>query len=141
MDIPNEKIAENVQRIEENGFINYFGMQRFGSYSVRTHQIGRRILEHDWKEVVKLILQQHVDYDPDQKRRKEKIVELVFGEEAESLSHFDLKNNIQEAIESLDRKDRLEKTVLQAMKKSPRDYSAAFGAISKGTRFIYIHAY
>ena len=27
------------------------------------------------------------------------------------------------------------------MKKSPRDYSAAFGAISKGTRFIYIHAY
>ena len=98
-------------------------------------------MEHDWKEVVKLILQQHVDYDPDQKKRKEKIVELVFGEEAESLSHFDLKNNIQEAIESLDRKDRLERTVLQAMKKSPRDYSAAFGAISKGTRFIYIHAY
>lgn len=36
-DIPNETIAENVKRIQENGFINYFGMQRFGSYSVRTH--------------------------------------------------------------------------------------------------------
>jgi tRNA(Glu) U13 pseudouridine synthase TruD len=66
---------------------------------------------------------------------------LVFGEKAESMSFHDLKENIEEAIESLDRRDRLEKTVLQTLKKHPRDYSSAFASISKGTRFIYVHAY
>jgi tRNA pseudouridine13 synthase len=46
--ISNESISKNVKNIEKLGFINYFGMQRFGSYSVRTHQIGKEILNHNW---------------------------------------------------------------------------------------------
>ena len=45
-------------------------MQRFGSYSVRTHELGKEILNQNWKEVVRMILSQHVDYDEDQKLRK-----------------------------------------------------------------------
>lgn len=41
----------------------------------------------------------------------------------------------------LDRRDRLEKTVLISLKNSPNDYYNAFTSISKNTRFIYIHAY
>jgi TruD family tRNA pseudouridine synthase len=109
---PDEVIIKNMEQVQKNGFINYFGMQRFGSYSVRTHQLGLHILNHNWKQLIKLILQQHVDYDSDEKERKQKIVNLVFGEEAESMSHTELKERIKEAMECLDKKDRLEKTIL-----------------------------
>jgi tRNA(Glu) U13 pseudouridine synthase TruD len=49
--------------------------------------------------------------------------------------------NIEKAITLLDRKDRLEKTVLMSLKGSPNGYYNAFVSISRNTRFIYIHAY
>ena len=66
-DIPDSTIAQNIKNVETHGFINYFGMQRFGSYSVRTHEIGKEILNQKWKEVCRLILAQYAEYIPDQK--------------------------------------------------------------------------
>jgi len=40
----------------KGGFINYFGLQRFGSYSVGTHEIGRVLLKGDFKAAVDLIM-------------------------------------------------------------------------------------
>jgi len=34
----------DVENLKANGFINYFGMQRFGTYNVRTHEIGKENL-------------------------------------------------------------------------------------------------
>jgi len=52
-----------------------------------------------------------------------------------------MKENIEEAMDLLDRRDRLEKTVLQSLRGSPNGYYNAFVSISKNTRYIYIHAY
>jgi len=65
INIVDELIAANVKSVEKNGFVNYFGMQRFGTYSVRTHIMGKTILNQDWKEVIRLILIQHADYEPE----------------------------------------------------------------------------
>lgn len=51
-DVSDEKIAQNVENLKQNGFINYFGMQRFGTYNVRTHEIGREALKQNWIKVV-----------------------------------------------------------------------------------------
>ena len=50
-------------------------------------------------------------------------------------------DRIGEAIAMLDRRDRLERTVLFALKSNPNDFYNAFASISRNTRFIYIHAY
>ena len=34
------KIEERLESVKVNGFINYFGLQRFGTTSVPTHEIG-----------------------------------------------------------------------------------------------------
>jgi len=115
-------------------------MQRFGSYSIRTHQVGKEILNHNWKEVIRLILIQHADYLPHEKARKQRIVDLVFDEKADGHPH-EMQDNIEEAMEILDRRDRLERTVLQSLRGSPNGYYNAFVSISKHTRYIYIHAY
>ncbi len=42
--------------LRNNGFINYFGMQRFGTFSVSTHLVGKEILNGHWKNAAELIL-------------------------------------------------------------------------------------
>lgn len=62
---------------------------------------------------------------------------LVFPEEGEEASIA----GVEEALSLLDRRDRLEQTVLVSLKANRKDYQNAFASISKNTRFIYIHAY
>ena len=52
-----------------------------------------------------------------------------------------MRENIQTALDMLDKRDRLERTVLMTLRNSPNDYYNAFASISRNTRFIYIHAY
>jgi tRNA pseudouridine13 synthase len=49
-------IQNNMKRVQEQGFINYFGMQRFGTGNVPSHHVGRAVLQGDWKLAVELIL-------------------------------------------------------------------------------------
>jgi hypothetical protein len=35
----------------DNAFVNYFGLQRFGSSSVPTFDLGKTMLKHAWDEV------------------------------------------------------------------------------------------
>lgn len=47
-----ENITDILKKFEENGFINYYGTQRFGNHaSVPTHQIGLFLLQGDFKTV------------------------------------------------------------------------------------------
>ncbi|KAL1435854.1 hypothetical protein MTO96_010627 [Rhipicephalus appendiculatus] len=48
---------EAMQSLSENGFLNYYGTQRFGTTSVATHQIGRALLKGCYEEAVDLVLQ------------------------------------------------------------------------------------
>jgi len=47
-----EQIEEAMTNLKEKGFINYYGLQRFGSSSsVPTPEVGRALLLGQWKEV------------------------------------------------------------------------------------------
>lgn len=56
-----EVIEDAMNYVKENGFVNYFGLQRFGSRSVYTHEIGRAILQGNWGKAVELILSYRYD--------------------------------------------------------------------------------
>lgn len=105
-------------------------MQRFGSYNIHTHTIGRECLLQNWKKVIELLLGQHPEIDLGQVERKKQLLKLVFED-------FD----IEGALDMLDRRDRLEKAVLVLLKRQPTGYYNAFQNISRNTRFIYVHAY
>lgn len=105
-------------------------MQRFGTYNIKTYVIGKEVLKKNWIKVCHLILVQHADTDESMAERKEKIIDLVFE-----------KFNIDEALTLLDRRDRLEKSLLCVLRTQPNSYYNAFNNISRGTRFIYVHAY
>jgi tRNA pseudouridine13 synthase len=45
-----------LESLSKEGFLNYFGMQRFGTSSVFTHTIGRAIMKKNYQEASDLIL-------------------------------------------------------------------------------------
>ncbi|KAJ3109118.1 hypothetical protein HDU96_007328 [Phlyctochytrium bullatum] len=49
-------IEKRMKSLEENGFINYYGMQRFGTRAVSTHVVGIAMLASRWDVAVELIL-------------------------------------------------------------------------------------
>lgn len=54
---PDENIKESIEAIKTNGFINYFGLQRFGNcMTVPTFEVGKAMLKKNWKETCELIL-------------------------------------------------------------------------------------
>lgn len=56
-EISDDEIHRAVESWAQRGFINYFGLQRFGTKSIATHEIGRAILQRDHQRAVDLILQ------------------------------------------------------------------------------------
>lgn len=53
----NELIEESLNSFKNNGFINYYGLQRFGNCaSVPTYAVGKALLTGKWNEAVELIM-------------------------------------------------------------------------------------
>lgn len=52
-----ENINETLRLFKENGFVNYFGLQRFGNNPLAaTHDVGRLLIQDNWRAAVQLIL-------------------------------------------------------------------------------------
>jgi len=61
----------DIEMTRNNGFVNYYGMQRFGTRSIPTHEVGKAIIKEDWAGAVKLILSQYDTSKPGDKQLRE----------------------------------------------------------------------
>jgi tRNA pseudouridine13 synthase len=51
------ELMRNIESLRQSGFINYFGLQRFGVNSrVKTYEIGRELVRQNWEEAYKSII-------------------------------------------------------------------------------------
>ena len=51
-----EALCEAVAELRRCGFVNYFGMQRFGAGCVRTHVVGEALIKGEFARAVALLL-------------------------------------------------------------------------------------
>ncbi|XP_017340430.1 pseudouridylate synthase 7 homolog isoform X1 [Ictalurus punctatus] len=123
-----EQVERAMTSLRDTGFINYYGMQRFGTTAVPTHQVGRAILQNNWPEVMDLILKPRPGaekgylvkcreewaqtQDPDAALKKLPVKRCVEGQLLRGLSKYGKKNII-----------------------------TAFGMIPRNNRLMYIHSY
>jgi tRNA pseudouridine13 synthase len=49
-------IHDSMSSLRSNGFLNYYGMQRFGTAPIPTHLIGLALLRSEWELAVDLIM-------------------------------------------------------------------------------------
>ncbi|XP_040268560.1 pseudouridylate synthase 7 homolog [Bufo bufo] len=123
-----EQVEQAMSSLSDIGFINYYGMQRFGTTAVPTYQVGRAILQSNWNEMIDLILKPRPGAekgylvecrevwaktkDPDAALRKLPVKRCVEGQLLRGLSKYGLKNIV-----------------------------TAFGIIPRNNRLMYIHSY
>ncbi|WCJ43912.1 hypothetical protein M5689_024619 [Euphorbia peplus] len=121
-----DTIKGSAESLGKQGFINYFGLQRFGSGSIPTHLIGAALLRGEWKIAVNLIL------DPREGERD--AVKKVREYYIES-------NDIDGTLRQLPRYLVAERSILQCLKKCPGNYLQALKAIPRTLRMMYVHSY
>ncbi|CAI0384143.1 unnamed protein product [Linum tenue] len=133
-----ETIKASAESLGLHGFINYFGLQRFGSGSVATHLVGAALLRGEWKTAVSLIL------DP-----REGDILLPFSQNLSIQrdavrmvrEYYKESNDIDGTLRQLPRYMVAERAILQCLKKAPGNYSQAMKAIPRTLRMMYVHSY
>lgn len=51
-----DAVAAAAEGLAASGFINYFGLQRFGSTDVPTHRVGAALTKGEWSEAIRCIM-------------------------------------------------------------------------------------
>ncbi|KDP23645.1 hypothetical protein JCGZ_23478 [Jatropha curcas] len=121
-----DTIKRSADSLGRNGFINYFGLQRFGSGSVPTHLIGAALFRGEWKNVVSMIL------DPREGER-----DAV----RKAREYYKETGDIEGTLRQLPRYLIAERAILQCLKKCPGNYSQALKSIPRTLRMMYVHSY
>ncbi|KAH6915349.1 pseudouridine synthase [Coprinopsis sp. MPI-PUGE-AT-0042] len=122
-------LDEAMTTIKTKGFINYYGMQRFGTASVPTHAIGLALLKSDWNRAISLVLQKRHGEHPDV---------------AAARDAWLVDRDVDKALSLLPRRVVAERCILESFKKMKGDTRNAMGALStipRNLRLMYIHAY
>ncbi|KAJ2874986.1 multisubstrate pseudouridine synthase 7, partial [Coemansia asiatica] len=123
-----ESLAPVLAGLRDTGFINYYGMQRFGTQSISSHTVGLAVLKADWQLVVDLILRPRPGDSKDVARAR-----ALWAE-----------GDFTGALRAMPPKAALaERSVLQtfASAGSKANAMAAFNAIPRNLRLMYVHAY
>lgn len=112
---------------KEHGFINYYGMQRFGTGHIRTHTVGIELLKDNHEAAVRLILH------PGDAARP--------GHDA--LKAYRDTGDVQTALNLLPRYGMsIEHTLLMGLKKhGVKDFHNAFMMLPRNMRMLYVHAH
>lgn len=121
-----ETIKQSAESLGKDGFINYFGLQRFGSGSVPTHHVGAALLKGEWKDAVDMIL------DPRETERH------VVNDARE---YYKETGDIDGTLRQLPRYLVAERAILQCLKKCPGNYLQALKGIPRTLRMMYVHSY
>ncbi|KAI9587390.1 pseudouridylate synthase 7 homolog isoform X1 [Glossina fuscipes] len=121
-------IENALKNIKDKGFINYFGLQRFGNCaSVPTFEVGVALLKSDYKLACELIL-------------KPRENDLPF---LKSIRETWWKNRDSKAASSMFRNDKLiEKKLLDGLAQyGENDYSSALRKLPRNMLLLYPHAF
>jgi len=139
-----------VASFKTGGYINYYGLQRFGSFATSTDAIGVKLLQSDLKGAIDLIL----DYSPAalaaaQDTSSEELISHDDKARAEALHIWRTTSDASAALAILPRKFAAESNIIKHLGFTDRkgqlirrtDYQGALQAVPRNLRLMYVHAY
>ncbi|KAF4417440.1 hypothetical protein F53441_14517 [Fusarium austroafricanum] len=146
-----EKLRKNVDsalsHMNEHGWINYFGHQRFGTHEVGTHQVGQLILGDRYEEAVKSLLRYNdkiaqkaeAGEIPDEPSKRDEYLRN------QACMLFLTNKDVDRAIKIMPRRFSAENSIFRHLNRqgaqSRRDFIGSLVHITRGLRSMYLHAY
>ncbi|KAK0085544.1 hypothetical protein PV325_004948 [Microctonus aethiopoides] len=124
----NDEIERAMTSLRDNGFINYYGLQRFGSVAaIPTYEIGKVLLQGKWNEAIDLILKPRSGEPRDMTEARE-----IYAKTKDAGA----------ALKRMYRMDKIEAKLLKGIQMSgPTNPQGALDSIPRNTRLMYIHSY
>ena len=123
-----ETVSVAMDSLQHNGFVNYFGTQRFGTTSVPTHHVGIALLRNNYRKAIDLILMPKPGDTQD--------AETVKARQA-----WAERGNASECLKLFPPRMVLERQLLQGLVANSKDLRAAFDGIPRMMRIMYVHSY
>ncbi|KAI0114843.1 pseudouridine synthase [Daldinia grandis] len=141
LEVADTTIKSALEQVTRNGFINYYGTQRFGTHQIGTQEIGMKILNRDFEGAIQALL----SFDPALLDISDpSSVESMRREDtyrARACSVFSETGKSQDALKCLPRRCHVESALMRHLDKQPKDFLGALLSISRGMRTMYVHAY
>jgi tRNA pseudouridine13 synthase len=127
---------------KETGFINYFGMQRFGKFH-DTHLVGIAILKGDYEKACEIIMRVKDGETERTVATREKWASRFHGVDMnDEQAVKDAETKCAKGVaRELGRFMNCETSIVSSLSRNPRDYKRAFGSISKNMLSMFLHAY
>ncbi|TPX68699.1 hypothetical protein SpCBS45565_g02925 [Spizellomyces sp. 'palustris'] len=121
-------LEKAMESLRCHGFINYFGMQRFGTRSTPTYAVGISCLKGDFEKAVN------------------EVMDIKEGEREEFVKarqHWEEHRDPEVALELFPKACLAERSIIGFFKNTSRfnDYLNALEAIPRNLRTLYLHAY
>lgn len=138
-----EIVGTSLKNVHERGYFNYFGLQRFGTFSTRTDTIGVQMLQGNFEGACNAIL----DYNPNAlaaAQAGENSTALIGSDDksrAEAINIFRTTGRAGDALDKLPRKFSAETSIIRHLGRAKADFFGALQAIPRNLRLMYVHAY
>ena len=127
----NAKIGERAEKILDlvstNGFLNYYGLQRFGTFRPNSHLIGKYLLENSFKKV----------FD-------EFVIQLYSSESEQSLNvrkKLGVDNDLKWAYENFPKSLNYELLMIQHLIEKPSDFQGCVNRLPQALIRLLISAF
>jgi tRNA pseudouridine13 synthase len=139
-------VGQALDHLKAHGFINYYGLQRFGSFEIGTDEVGKKILQQNFKAAIEAILsfkEETLAAEPDDNARASEKIARDFILRARAIKAFQDTGKAQPALHLLPRTFGAERSVINHLtsKDKSDDYSGALMSITRNLRLMYVHAY
>ncbi|KAL2839133.1 pseudouridine synthase [Aspergillus pseudodeflectus] len=138
-----ELASLSLKNLYQRGYFNYYGLQRFGSFTTRTDMVGVKILQDDYKGACDAIL----DYSPHvlaAAQAGEASTVNISSEDkarAQAIHIFQTTGQVSAALDKMPRKFSAESNIIRHLGRSRNDHLGALQTIPRNLRLMYVHAY
>lgn len=138
-----ELVGTSLKNLRERGYFNYYGLQRFGTFSTRTDTVGVKMLQEDFKGACEAILH----YTPQvlaAAQEGDACKSLISADDkarAEAIHIFETTGKVNDALNKLPRKFSAENSIIRHLGRVKNDHIGALQSIPRNLRLMYVHAY
>lgn len=144
-------MTKAMQSFAQNGFINYYGLQRFGSFSTGTHIVGIKMLQGDLEGAVDAILTFPLAALPEnQDPMNPKQMASDDISRADAINTWRKTGHVGKSLDNMPRRFQAETAIIRHLgskdkktgqQNQTNDWQGALTQIQRNLRLMYVHAY
>jgi tRNA pseudouridine13 synthase len=144
VELAKQIVGKAVEHIRTHGFINYFGLQRFGTFGIGTDDVGKMILQEDFKGAVDSILSYTEEALAAAQQPGQYEGKIGRDDVARAQAIHEFKQTGKDrCLQKMPKRFGAESAIIKhlASRQGQNDYQGAILAIARNHRTIFVHAY